>query len=458
MARPRRRRGEGRPEHARRRARSRELPSRGDPVGAPEALDRAHARERGRARRAPVRRGGAHGGRRPLWARAAVPRESRVEPGPARQRLPARQHAGRDRRGAFGRQGHRRPAPAALHLSRPGGRARAPAEDRGPRRVANRAAGPQALARRRRPAHSDRAPPARDQRGADRARVAARFDALRPAAGTSGQGVIDKATIEAMNVDVGTRIGQVRATMERARWVLGGLGQDFLLVNLPAFKAYLIRGNRNVWESRTQIGEEALQTPTFRATIRTIVFNPDWSVPQSILQNEILAQMRAGKNVVAQQGLVIYDDANHVIDPASIDWAHADSTNFPYSMKQPPSDDNALGKVKFLFPNKYAIYLHDTPNRRLFEADKRTFSHGCIRIEDAVVLAERLLGGQEDWDRAKIDRSIASESTMNVALEHPLPILIVYWPVSVGATGEVRYADDIYHLDPPLVAALDRRR
>ena len=261
-----------------------------------------------------------------------------------------------------------------------------------------------------------------------------------------------------MNVDVGTRIGQVRATMERARWVLGGLGQDFLLVNLPAFKAYLIRGNRNVWESRTQIGEEALQTPTFRATIRTIVFNPDWSVPQSILQNEILAQMRAGKNVVAQQGLVIYDDANHVIDPASIDWAHADSTNFPYSMKQPPSDDNALGKVKFLFPNKYAIYLHDTPNRRLFEADKRTFSHGCIRIEDAVVLAERLLGGQEDWDRAKIDRSIASESTMNVALEHPLPILIVYWPVSVGATGEVRYADDIYHLDPPLVAALDRRR
>jgi murein L,D-transpeptidase YcbB/YkuD len=270
-------------------------------------------------------------------------------------------------------------------------------------------------------------------------------------------GVIDKATVEAMNVPVRARIDQVRVNLERARWVLGGLGQDFMLVNLPAFKAYLIRGDRNVWESRTQIGQEAMQTPTFRATIRTVVLNPDWSVPESILQNEILAQMRAGKNVIDEQGLVIYDADNNVVDPSSIDWANADSTNFPYSLKQPAGDDNALGKVKFLFPNKYAIYLHDTPTKRLFEADRRTFSHGCIRIENPIDLAERLLQGQGDWGRAKIEDTIAHGETQNIAVENPLPILIVYWTVSVGASGEVRYARDIYDLDPPLLAALDRR-
>jgi murein L,D-transpeptidase YcbB/YkuD len=146
------------------------------------------------------------------------------------------------------------------------------------------------------------------------------------------------------------------------------------------------------------------------------------------------------------------------VDPSSIDWANADSTNFPYELKQPAGEDNVLGKVKFLFPNKYAIYLHDTPNRHLFEADKRTFSHGCIRIENAVDLAELLLRAQDDWDRAKIEQAIAGGSTENVAVEHPVPILIVYWTVSVGASGEVRYAEDIYDLDAPLLAALDRRR
>jgi murein L,D-transpeptidase YcbB/YkuD len=269
-------------------------------------------------------------------------------------------------------------------------------------------------------------------------------------------GVIDRATIEAMNVSAKARLAQVRVNLERARWVLAGLGEDFMLVNLPAFKAYLIRGNHNVWESRTQIGQEAMQTPTFRAKIQTVVFNPDWSVPQSILENEILKDMRSGKNVIERQGLVIYDRSNNVVDPASIDWSSATPATFPYTIRQPASDDNALGKVKFLFPNKYSIYLHDTPNRRLFEADRRTFSHGCIRLEQPIELAQLLLRDQDHWDASKIAQVIASGATQNVALEHSLPILIVYWTVSVGASGEVRYAQDIYHLDPPLLAAMDR--
>jgi L,D-transpeptidase YcbB len=271
-------------------------------------------------------------------------------------------------------------------------------------------------------------------------------------------GVIDHATVDAMNVSVQDRIDQVRVNLERARWVLGGLGSDFMLVNLPAFKAYLIRGNRNAWESRTQIGEEAMQTPTFRARIRTIVFNPDWTVPPTILGKEILEDMRGGRNVIDEKGLVITDASNNVVDPSSIDWSAVTPDQFPYTIRQPAGDDNALGKVKFLFPNKYAIYLHDTPNRQLFEADRRTFSHGCIRIEHPLELAALLLQGQHDWSPGRIEQVVASDSTRGVALEHPLPILIVYWTVSVGASGEVRYAQDIYGLDPPLLAALDRRR
>ncbi|MEO5989560.1 MAG: L,D-transpeptidase family protein [Candidatus Eisenbacteria bacterium] len=267
---------------------------------------------------------------------------------------------------------------------------------------------------------------------------------------------INRATIDAMNVSTQDRIAQVRVNLERARWVLGGLPDDFMLVNLPAFKAYLIRGNQKVWESRTQIGQEAMQTPTFRANIRTVVFNPTWTVPPTILEKEILVDMRSGNDVLTKQGLVIYDARNQVVEPGSINWNEASPASFPYTIRQPAGDDNALGEVKFLFPNKYSIYLHDTPHRNLFDTGKRTFSHGCIRLENPLELAKILLQGQ-GWDTGRIDEAIVGDTTRDVALEHPLPIMIVYWTVSVGAAGEVRYADDIYHLDAPLLAALDRQ-
>ena len=134
---------------------------------------------------------------------------------------------------------------------------------------------------------------------------------------------INRATIDAMNESTQDRIAQLRVNLERARWVLGGLTDDFMLVNLPAFKAYLIRGNQNVWESRTQIGQEAMQTPTFRANIRTVVFNPTWTVPPTILENEIMVDMRSGKDVLTKQSLVIYDASNKIVDPESIDWNDA---------------------------------------------------------------------------------------------------------------------------------------
>src|SRR5262249_11984376 len=129
--------------------------------------------------------------------------------------------------------------------------------------------------------------------------------------------------------------------------------------------------------------------------------------------------------------------------------------NFPYTLRQPPDDENALGKVKFLFPNPYSIYLHDTPARTLFNAEKRTFSHGCIRIEKPVELAQLLLTGQDGWDSTKIQQTIDGGEKVNIDLEPRLPVLIVYWTVSVGASG-IHVMQDFYGLDAPLLAALNR--
>jgi len=265
-------------------------------------------------------------------------------------------------------------------------------------------------------------------------------------------GVVGTKTVRAMNVTASDRADQVRVNLERARWVLNGLKGDFVLVNLPAFKAYYIQGGKNVWEGRTQIGEEAKQTPTFRAKMSTVVFNPDWTVPQSIVADEIFPEVESGKDALASRKLLVYDQQGREVDPASVDWSSPD--NFPYTLKQPPGPDNALGRVKLLFPSSYAIYMHDTPSKGLFDTQKRTFSHGCIRTENVMGLAEILLQGQDGWDRTRIQQALATGKTVNVDLVHRPDVVIVYWTVSVGASGEVRYTDDIYDQDKPLLDAL----
>jgi murein L,D-transpeptidase YcbB/YkuD len=272
----------------------------------------------------------------------------------------------------------------------------------------------------------------------------------------AADGAIGPATLQAMNVTAAARVDQVRANLERARWVVNGLSDSFVLVNLPAFKAYVIRDRKNVWETLTQIGREARQTPAFRADMRYIVFNPDWTVPPTILSQDVLAGMRRGENTIAKKKLTILDRQGRRVDPSTIDWANATRANFPYTLRQPPGEDNALGRVKFIFPNEHAIFLHDTPSQQLFGQDQRTFSSGCIRVEHALDLAGVLLEGQDDWDKAKIDSTVNAGSSKTVFLKTPLQVLIVYWTVSVGASGEVRFARDVYNRDAAVLGALAR--
>jgi len=188
------------------------------------------------------------------------------------------------------------------------------------------------------------------------------------------------------------------------------------------------------------------------------VFNPDWTVPPMIMQDEVANGMRNGGNYVTRKGLVVLDKDGREVDPSSVDWSQADTDGFPFTVKQPPGPDNALGRVKFLFPNPYSIYLHDTPSKSSFDAEKRTFSHGCIRIENPMELAQILLSGQDSWNDGRIQNAVATHETQNVNLAHPIPVVIVYWTVSVGANGEIRYMKDIYNQDAKVLAALDGRR
>jgi L,D-transpeptidase YcbB len=271
-------------------------------------------------------------------------------------------------------------------------------------------------------------------------------------------GVIGRGTIDAMNVSAETRVQQLRVNLERARWVVGGLRDSFVLVNLPAFKAYVIRDRKNVWETRTQIGREARKTPTFRADLKYLVLNPDWTVPPTILAQDVLAGMRKGQNTIAHKKLTILDDQGRKIDPAAIDWQTATPRTFRYTLRQPPGADNALGRVKFIFPNEYSIFLHDTPSQELFAADQRTFSSGCIRVANALDLARVLLEGQRTrppgWTAERIQETVQSAQPQTVFFDEPLPVLIVYWTASIGAAGELRFAKDVYGLDPPVLRAL----
>ena len=160
--------------------------------------------------------------------------------------------------------------------------------------------------------------------------------------------------------------------MERARWVVGGLRDSFVLVNLPAFKVYLIRDRVNVWEIADANRTGSAQTPTFRADLRYLVFNPDWTVPPTILAQDVLGGIERAKTRSRSKRLTILDRQGRPVDPASIDWATATRANFPYTLRQSPGPDNALGRVKFIFPNEHSIYLHDTPSQELFGSDKRT--------------------------------------------------------------------------------------
>lgn len=268
---------------------------------------------------------------------------------------------------------------------------------------------------------------------------------------------VGRATLRELNVPVADRIRQIRVNLERGRHVLHEIGGGRLIVvDIAGYQVRWIEDRRMTWSSRVVVGQPFRQTPTFRAQVEYLVFNPTWTVPPGILQKDVLPGVRRNPRYLEQRGLEVLDRNGRPVDPAGIDWHRYTGRNFPYLLRQAAGDDNALGRVKIMFPNPHLVYLHDTPARALFERDDRAFSSGCIRVDRVFELVERLLAGTT-WTREAIDAAVATGATRTVRLPQPVPVLLIYWTVDEDERGRIVFKRDVYDRDPSLAAALDAR-
>ena len=299
--------------------------------------------------------------------------------------------------------------------------------------------------------------------GPDESGVGDRFDAPLAAAvsrfqachGLDQDGSVGAATLAELNVPVAARIQQLRVNLERGRWLLQDLDPTFIVVNVAGFDVYYVRDGKPVWQARAQVGRPVRETPIFRSEIRYLVVNPTWTVPPVILEEDILPAQKRDPRTLEKKGLQVVDHSGQVVPESSIDWANATPRNFRYMLRQPAGPDNALGRVKFVFPNPHAVYLHDTPSKSLFERGQRTFSSGCIRVENALDLATLLLEGQPGWDRAALDQAVAEGTTRTVTLAKRVPILLTYWTAWVDQSGVLQLRRDVYGRDAIVAAGLE---
>jgi len=266
--------------------------------------------------------------------------------------------------------------------------------------------------------------------------------------GLAPDGAVGPATLAALNVPVAARIQQLRANLERARWVFYDPEGELLVANIAGFQLYHLRRGEVVWRTRVQVGRPYRQTPIFRAEMTYLVVNPTWTVPPTIYRNDILPAVRRDPAYLAGRNIDAFDSGGARVDPAAVDWS---GRNPPYRLVQRPGPDNALGRIKFMFPNEHSVYLHDTPSRDLFDRDSRAFSSGCIRVENPFELAEQLLGAR---GRERLDAVVASGRTQTIFLDKPMPIMLLYWTAEPDETGRVSFLPDVYGRDPAVIAAL----
>jgi murein L,D-transpeptidase YcbB/YkuD len=259
--------------------------------------------------------------------------------------------------------------------------------------------------------------------------------------------VVGARTLAAMNVAVDARIDQLRVNLERVRWVFRDLGPRYVIANIARFRVTLIEDGEVVWETRAVVGRPYRQTPVFRSDMRYLVFNPTWTVPPGILASDLLPDILRDPNTLARRNMTLLDLQGRPVDPATVDWQSLPARGFPYMVRQQPGPDNALGQVKFMYPNPHHVYMHDTPLRNLFGEDFRFHSSGCVRVENVRELVAWLLNEMPDWNAGEIDRVIASGDRVDVRIKKPIPLHWVYVTGWATPDGVVQFRDDIYNRD-----------
>jgi murein L,D-transpeptidase YcbB/YkuD len=274
--------------------------------------------------------------------------------------------------------------------------------------------------------------------------------------GLDVDGAVGRQTRRALNTPVSFRVDQLIANLERRRWLGAAPGRRQVRVNMAAFTLEAIDGPAVALRMRVVVGQPYRPTPEFSDRIRYLVLNPYWEVPPRLAAQDKLPLIRRDPDYLAREHIRVLsgwaEDARQ-IDPATIDWQHL-RTPLPYRLRQDPGPWNALGRIKFMFPNAHDVYLHDTPARALFEHAERGFSSGCIRLQEPLALADWLLSGDPRWSPEALRAAIDSGQTRTVNLREPVPVYLLYWTAWVDSDGTVQFRRDIYDRDAPLAAAL----
>lgn len=271
--------------------------------------------------------------------------------------------------------------------------------------------------------------------------------------GLAVDGRVGPNTLRTLNVSVESRIDQLRINLERLRWILHERYDEFIIVNIADFQAAWFDSGVPVWVEDVQVGKEYTQTPVFGGRISYLEFNPTWTIPPGILRRTIIPGIRRDPQYLQKKGYLLLTQAGDEVDPDTVDWASLEG--FPYLVRQPAGPDNALGQVKFIFPNPHFVFLHDTNHQELFDRTQRTFSSGCIRVRNPFVLAQRLLAPQ-GWTRERIDQLLASGETKRIYLDNPMRVFITYFTARVPmGTEEVLFRPDVYGRDAAVLASLN---
>ena len=278
--------------------------------------------------------------------------------------------------------------------------------------------------------------------------------------GLEVDGIVGSKTLAALNVPVDDRITQIRLNMERWRWLPQSLGKRHVMVNTADFKLNVIENEKTTESIRAIVGKTKRPTPVLSRKIRHLELNPYWNIPFNIALNDVIPSIKKDPDYLADNNIRIFEDWTadaRELTPESIDWSQITKKNFTYRFRQDPSNSNALGRVKFMFPNRFSIYLHDTPSRNLFNMTKRTFSSGCIRIEKPIKFAAYLLQDNPKWNLEKLIAAVNSKKNKAILLSHPINIHVLYWTAWVDNDGILNFREDIYGRDRRLNIALNEK-
>jgi murein L,D-transpeptidase YcbB/YkuD len=273
--------------------------------------------------------------------------------------------------------------------------------------------------------------------------------------GLAPDGVAGTGTITEINRPAETRLEQVVVAMERERWLNKPRGDRHVLVNITDFTAKIVDDGKVTFQTRSVVGANTSdrRTPEFSDIMEHMVVNPTWNVPRSIATKEYLPMFQKDPNAAAHLNLL--DGAGRLVSRADVDFSTMTAKNFPFDVKQPPSRSNALGLVKFMFPNRHNIYLHDTPAKSLFSRERRAFSHGCVRLSDPFDFAYALLAVQEDNPKAVFQRVLATGRETTLPLKIKVPVHLIYRTAFTQAKGRINFRPDVYGRDAKVFRALE---